>query len=943
MPKPLACTIVANNYLAYARVFTRSFLERHPDGEVHVLIVDRPHAGHRYEDEPFAVTFADELGIPGFAHFAFRYSILELNTAVKPSFLLHLHEKTGCDRICYFDPDILVLGDLSPLYETLGQADAVLTPHLLAPIEDTLVPSEREILLSGVYNLGFLGIACNERTLPFLDWWRRRLERDCRHEVERGLFVDQRWMDLAPSFLPRAEVLHDPGYNVAYWNLMHRSPTLRDGTWWVGGSPLRFFHFSGYDHRRPDQISKYQNRFTVANRPDVAPLFRLYGERIRAEGHEELAKIPYGYGLFTDGTTVPELARRALDLVDPQGIRWPDPFAAAGRESFLAWLMEPVPTASGVVLNRFALLLWDHRPDLKQAFPHPEGSDSGRFAEWFAGRATGPERVDEIFVLPVQHSLRMAGATLGGQDRSGAAAIATLLPPPGSPVVQRERGLTREEVRWLTADAGFEPRRRPRVPRFAMELHRRRADLVRTFPDPLGSDREPFALWYTTYARMEYQLPAPMIRPILKTLPWRKQTWARLWWERQRMRERRAEAAREAAALTRSALDRPLPVPRPTLVPSLADPSRGLNVLGWSTAPTGVGEACRGTLRALAEAGIAHATWNFGDRGEGVNGPVAAGTQAQGLPYEVSLYHVNADMMETVHHWLPRALAHGRRGIGYWFWELAYFPLCFADAFRYIEELWAPSRFCLEAFRSIAPVEVRFMPPCVVPTTAAPAERADYGIASRDFLFFNAFDALSVPERKNPEGLLGAFARVAQESRVPVHLLLKVNHAAADPELVGRLEKLSEGLPVTLITRPMTRGEMDALTAACDAYVSLHRSEGLGLPLIEAMYLGKPVIATGYGGVTDFLDGETGQVVRHRMTALEKTQGPYPAGAAWAEPDADHAAELMLALAAAPESAADRVAAARRKVSELYCPAAAGERLRRELARLREARPPEAR
>ncbi|MDX6484331.1 MAG: hypothetical protein QOE95_2102, partial [Gaiellaceae bacterium] len=102
----------------------------------------------------------------------------------------------------------------------------------------------------------------------------------------------------------------------------------------------------------------------------------------------------------------------------------------------------------------------------------------------------------------------------------------------------------------------------------------------------------------------------------------------------------------------------------------------------------------------------------------------------------------------------------------------------------------------------------------------------------------------------------------------------------------------------------------------------------------EAMYLGKPVIATGYGGVTDFLDGETGFVVRHRLAALGAPQGPYPAGAVWAEPDVEHAAGLMRALADAPESAAPKVEAARRRVWELYSPEAAGERLRRELARI---------
>src|ERR1700710_995458 len=125
MSAPLACTIIANNYLAYARAFTRSFLAQQPEGRVCVLIVDLPQPGHRYEDEPFAVVFADQLGIPSFPHVSFRYSILELSTAVKPYFLLHLHRTFGCDRVCYFDPDILVLGDLAGLYERLGQADVV--------------------------------------------------------------------------------------------------------------------------------------------------------------------------------------------------------------------------------------------------------------------------------------------------------------------------------------------------------------------------------------------------------------------------------------------------------------------------------------------------------------------------------------------------------------------------------------------------------------------------------------------------------------------------------------------------------------------------------------------------------------------------------------------------------------------------------------------------
>jgi glycosyltransferase involved in cell wall biosynthesis len=906
MNQPHACSIVANNYLAYARVFTRSFLARHPEGKVHVLIVDRPLPGHRYEDEPFAVTFAHQIGIPAFPHFAFRYSLLELNTAVKPYYLLHLRRTEGLDRICYFDPDILVTGDLSGLYDRLDVADAVLTPHLTAPLEDSRIPSERDILLSGTYNLGFLGLAFNERTLAFVDWWARRLYRQCLHEVEKGLFVDQRWMDLAPSFLPRVDVLRDPGFNMAYWNLPHRSLEERDGAWRVNGEPLRFFHFSGYDPRRPEIVSKYQNRYTLADRPDVAPLFRLYGERIAAEGQERVRDIPYGYGTFDDGTAIPMLARKALRWTDPEGHRWPNPFATGRPDSFLDWLRAPFDDGNPS-LPRLALMLWDDRPALQLLFPEPWRADRLSFARWLveSGKSEG---LGPAFTGGIARALEGDGELPG--------VLESLAVLPGA----RAHGAgppSAEEVHWLTADAGYEPRRRPRLPRLAMEIHRRRLDLQRSYPDPLGADRGALALWYSTYGRLEYQLPAALVRPVLRTLPVRRRAGAALWWERQRRKKRQAGEAVPAAKPAPAAL-------RPSAGPE------GLNVVGWAEAPTGVGEACRGTLAALAGAGIPHALWRLGEGTED--------RPEQGLPYEVTLYHVNADMMETVQGQVPRGLSLGRYRIGYWFWELSHFPASQAGAFQHVDEVWAPTRFCQDAFRALSPLEVRWVPPCVIPSEAEPARRDTLGVPAGSFLFFNAFDALSVPERKNPAGLLDAFARVARESRRPVHLLLKVHHLEQAPGLEEELRRRAAGLPVTLWTETVSRRELDGWMAACDAYVSLHRSEGLGLPLIEAMALGKPVIATGYGGVTDFLDETTGFVVRHRLTRLERRAGPYPAEAVWAEPDAGHAAALMRSLAEAPESAAERVAAARRRVREVYAPEAAAERLRHELARIRGAR-----
>src|ERR1044072_8619007 len=141
---------------------------------------------------------------------------------------------------------------------------------------------------------------------------------------------------------------------------------------------------------------------------------------------------------------------------------------------------------------------------------------------------------------------------------------------------------------------------------------------------------------------------------------------------------------------------------------------------------------------------------------------------------------------------------------------------------------------------------------------AKPMARRDWKVPQDAFLFFCTFDARSVPERKNPAGLLAAFARAVDESRTPLPLLLKVNHGPHPPTPLGAREARAAGLPVPPPPATVPRPEIDALLAGCDALVSLHRSEGLGLPLIEAMQLGRPGIATGYGGCPHFLRDKSG-------------------------------------------------------------------------------------
>ena len=172
-----------------------------------------------------------------------------------------------------------MFGSLNEVSELLTGHAVVVNPHLTAAMpRDGHRPTETDILISGSFNLGFAAFSPGAEVDQLLDWWSERLATDCLVAPERGYFVDQRWMDLAPGLIPSLAILRDDGYNVAYWNLSSRE-VKRDGdTYTVNGRPLRFFHFSGYDPDHPDRLSKHQDRLDLAALPVVRELCDGYGD-----------------------------------------------------------------------------------------------------------------------------------------------------------------------------------------------------------------------------------------------------------------------------------------------------------------------------------------------------------------------------------------------------------------------------------------------------------------------------------------------------------------------------------------------------------------------------------------------------------------------------------------------------------------------------------------
>lgn len=353
-------SIISPNYRAYARVLMASVQRHHPDWDRFVLLV----GGSSSEDEAFTTVPLEALPLPHPRRFTFRYTILELNTAVKPWMFAHLFAR-GYDRVVYLDPDIVVFSPLAELDALPADTFLTLTPHLTGFIgDDRDHPSERAILQAGAYNLGFLSVQRQPSLDAFLGWWKEKLEFDCVADVARGLFVDQKWIDLAPGLFPGVTILRHDGWNVAYWNLRQR--TVSGST--VNGRPLRFFHFSGVDPTQPKLVSRYDT-LRLADVGDAAKLIEDYAAALRAAGHTSSWKAPYAFGSFTDGTPLRDAVRvNYRESPELQAACGDDPFAHP--EVFRAMNDVPAPRSQKAarVAWRSYMLLSRLRP-LVTLFP----------------------------------------------------------------------------------------------------------------------------------------------------------------------------------------------------------------------------------------------------------------------------------------------------------------------------------------------------------------------------------------------------------------------------------------------------------------------------------------------------------------------------------------------------------------------------------------------
>jgi glycosyltransferase involved in cell wall biosynthesis len=834
-------TIASRNYLHFARVLMASLQKMQPDWERFLLFADRLDGAFDPAREIFQVVEARSLPIPEPDAFFFRYTLLELNTAVKPWFFGELF-KQGFDHVVYLDPDICVYSPMTELEQALHNgALAVLVPHLTGRIRDAAKPAEYDILLSGTYNLGFCALAQHRELQGLLEFWSEKSLREFISDVHQGLFTDQRWMDLIPGMFDDVVILRHEGYDVAYWNLPHRQVTQNGNGFLVNGDPLVFFHFSGLDPLKPEGFSKHQNRYRLSTVGPAARLVNAYCESLEKHGLQTCSAWPYAYGVLQDGSPLPDVVRR-LYRTSPEVEKW------AGRNPFARTCVEWNEAIDDHLppLTRVMQAVYHARPDVRLKWPDAAGTDRESFARWFVESSELQNLVPECYVAPIRKALKQKTASRVKRPS------ATRIDEPTAIRGDLVGGALRKAV------IAFRDGRLPLSPRRWLQLYR---------------------MHVSETAQAELLRSSPALPPV---------DWT----------------------------------PNDLVEPETAGSSLGLTIVGYLSDGTGVAAGAQASAAVCRDARIPF---------ELVDARPLA--HARGT-YPVSLLHVNADQTAIAAKALGPDFFRDRYTIGLWAWELEQFPDAFDNAFDFVREVWAPSRFIQVAVSEKSPVPVVHMP-LAVEVRPAKRSRRDFGLPSDRFLFLTMYDALSVTERKNPVAAIEAFRR-AFPADSKVGLIVRVNHGSSRPDDLAVIRQLLEETPNgQMIDGPLLREEAQALQASCDAFVSLHRSEGFGLNIAEAMLLEKPVIVTAWSGNLDFTTPRNSCLIDYELVTLARDYGPYQKGNRWAEPDIDQAAGYMARLVDDATFRAEVAAKGRQTIATEFCPTVVGAKYRRRLQTIR--------
>ncbi|HWL42903.1 MAG TPA: glycosyltransferase [Ilumatobacter sp.] len=330
----------------------------------------------------------------------------------------------------------------------------------------------------------------------------------------------------------------------------------------------------------------------------------------------------------------------------------------------------------------------------------------------------------------------------------------------------------------------------------------------------------------------------------------------------------------------------------------------GVNLVGYHHVDSGLGEIARSLSQSFRDAGVAVNDIAV----TATDSPVRGEPPQSGELYSTTVAVVTALQLPAVAELYPEPFAPDLLRVGYWFWELEVVPADQAPAFELVDVVWAPSTFVRDAYLTAGDTPVELHPPYLPEPVPSSATRAELGMPD-GLVLLTSFDYLSGVERKAPLRVVTAF-REAFPDRDDIALMIKTINGNRKPAAARTVRDFVGDDPrIALLDRHLPAADQSALIAHADVLVSLHRGEGLGLHIAEAMQLATPVVSTAYGGPVDLIDDTCAEMVGYNLTPILSGDGAYPEGEMWAEPDIFEAiaalrrladdAELRLRLAAA--------------------------------------------
>lgn len=778
-----ACTIISRNYIPFARTMIKSYRKYHPEGRFFVLLLDKPE-GLDLSKEPWETVFAEDLGMgTELDTLRMLYSAYEMSMSLRPAFMLHLMRKKNSERLLFLDSDLYFTGRLHEADQWLNDHALSICVSIREPLpDDNCHPSDKDFILAGSLNGGFVLARRCEETERTMEWLDGKLRKEGYYRPYEGLFGDQKWLDLWVSFCDTLGVIKQKGWNVSHWNIHERPLTKKNDIIFAGDEPMAFYHFSGFRMEDENVISAHQNRYRLDDQPVLAELLQEYRSELTKNDYGSWKKIPYLYDLFENGVRISETVRRCYE--ETQGPRtFPKPHDVRSK-NFYHWIMHPV--FPGSPITNLHLSIWRMSLHAKARFPDPISKNRDDFAYWIL-----TERKRELSLDPeLTHRLS---------------------------TIDLRKKKVRVSLKFLTGlRHAFWPYQK----------------LTRAVKKIIGKK-----LFYRLKPRSDGVLGYPYFRL--------------------QITEKRPH---------------------------------GVTVISAKGAENGVGQAARDLVKALDKANIPH---------EHIDSRTAPGRQDIVTPlkrlfwYDTIVIAGGAQEIGDIVQCTELVIGSEQRIIAALPWESSKFPKKYASGFDLFSEVWAPSTYSADILKQYVNAPVTVMPYVVDVTGKRALDRTAFGLAKDSFLCLFVFDFYSFVERKNPEAAICAF-REAFGDDPKAELLVVGSHADDFPTERNRLRKMIAGfknvkLHETYLPRPVLLG----LIGGSDCYVSLHRSEGFGLTIAEAMALAVPTVATAFGGCTDFLTVDTGFPVAFTPMTLESNVGPYEKGTVWGEANITDAAHTL--------------------------------------------------